>query len=130
MKPSLTDKIRRPYLMAASCSAPPRGRSDRTRQATANEISPRAINNISRYCTTCWRNARLPEDQWNDCTQEVLARLLKNLSAKAWDKVLAHETDERREFIRAIDAVKKARKRGRWQSAMGVFGAGRRFASR
>jgi RNA polymerase sigma factor (sigma-70 family) len=86
--------------------------------AEANDISPKAINNISRYCTACWRNARLPEDQWNDCTQEVLCRLLKNLPAKSWDHVMKQETDERREFVRAIDAVKKRHQRNRWQSAV------------
>src|SRR5262249_11324866 len=61
--------------------------------------------------------ARLPQDQWNDCTQEVLARLLQNLPGNSWDKALAGETDERREFVRAIDAVKKRYQRGRWQNA-------------
>ncbi len=117
MKPSLTNKIRRPYLMAVVLGTALAALGS-DGQATADEISPRAITNISRYCTTCWRNARLPEDQWNDCTQEVLTRLLRNLPAKAWDKVLAQETDERREFIRAIDAVKKRTQRGRWQSAV------------
>src|SRR3954470_2236633 len=117
MKTSLTNKIRRPYLMAvvlgtALAAMGPEAKAD------AGEISPKAINNISRYCTACWRNARLPQDQWNDCTQEVLTRLLKNLPAKAWDQALAQETEERREFIRAIDAVKKRYQRGRWQSAV------------
>lgn len=116
MKSSITDKIRRPYLMAMVLGTAIAALGPDA-PAAASEISPRAITNISRYCTTCWRNARLPEDQWNDCTQEVLARLLKNLPAKAWDNVLAQETDERREFIRAIDAVKKRTQRGRWQSA-------------
>jgi DNA-binding NarL/FixJ family response regulator len=59
----------------------------------------------------------LPQDQWNDCTQEVLTRLLKNLPARSWERVLAQESEERREFVRAIDAVKKRYQRGRWQSA-------------
>lgn len=116
MKTTLTDKFRRPYLMAVVLGTALAALGPDAPVA-ASEISPRAITNISRYCTTCWRNARLPEDQWNDCTQEVLTRLLKNLSVEAWDKVLAQETDERREFIRAIDAVKKRSQRGRWQSA-------------
>ena len=117
MKASITSKLRRPYLMAmvlgtALAAMGPDATAD------AGEISPKAINNISRYCTVCWRNARLPEDQWSDCTQEVLCRLLKNLPANAWEQVLAQETDERREFIRAIDAVKKRHQRNRWQSAV------------
>jgi RNA polymerase sigma factor (sigma-70 family) len=116
MKSSFTGKIRRPYLMAvvlgtAIAAAGPNSK------ASAEEISPRAITDISRYCTACWRNARLPQDQWSDCTQEVLTRLLKNVPGKSWSKALAQETEERREFIRAIDAVKKRCQRGRWQSA-------------
>jgi RNA polymerase sigma factor (sigma-70 family) len=116
MKSSFTSKIRRPYLMAvvlgtALAATGPESVAD------ASEISPRAITNISRYCTACWRNARLPPDQWSDCTQEVLTRLLRNLSAESWEQVLGAETEERREFIRAIDAVKKRYQRGRWHSA-------------
>jgi len=71
------------------------------------------LNDLSRYCTACWRNARLPADCWGDCTQEVLARLLESVPAGAWDRTLAAEGDERREFLRAIDAVKKRVQRAR-----------------
>src|ERR1051325_8450554 len=116
MKTTLTKKIGRPYLMAvvlgtALAAMGPEATVD------AGEISPKAITNISRYCTACWRNARLPEDQWNDCTQEVLTRLLKNVPAQAWNQVLGNETEERREFVRAIDGVKKRFKRNRWEPA-------------
>jgi DNA-binding CsgD family transcriptional regulator len=114
MKTSLTSKFRRPYLMAVVLGT---ALAAAETSADAKEISPKAITNISRYCTACWRNARLPEDQWSDCTQEVLCRLLKNLPADAWDNVLSQETDERREFVRAIDAVKKRHQRNRWHSA-------------
>src|ERR1022692_3919873 len=117
MKSSFTNKIRRPYLMAVVLGTALAALGTEA-SADAGEISPKAINNISRYCTACWRNARLPQDQWQDCTQEVLTRLLKNLPASAWEQVLANETEERREFIRAIDAVKKRYQRGRWQSAV------------
>jgi RNA polymerase sigma factor (sigma-70 family) len=116
MKSTLTNKVRRPYVMAMVLGTAMATLGADT--AKADEISPQAINNISRYCTACWRNARLPQDQWNDCTQEVLTRLLQNLPAKAWDQALANETEERREFIRAIDAVKKRHQRSRWQSAV------------
>jgi RNA polymerase sigma factor (sigma-70 family) len=81
--------------------------------ACAREISGQAIQDISRYCTSCWRNARLPVDRWSDCTQEVLHRLLERLEPGAWDQVLAQDGEERREFIRAIDAVKKRTQRER-----------------
>lgn len=117
MKNSFTSKIRRPYLMAVVLGTALAALGN-DGAASASEISPKAIDNISRYCTACWRNARLPQDQWNDCTQEVLTRLLRNLPARAWDNVLAQESEERREFVRAIDAVKKRYQRGRWQSAV------------
>src|SRR5689334_2451117 len=114
MKSSIKNN-RHPYLMAMVLGTAIAAMGSET--ANAGEISPQAINNISRYGTACWRNARLPEDQWNDCTQEVLCRLLKTLPARSWTQALAQETEERREFVRAIDAVKKRQQRGRWQNA-------------
>jgi RNA polymerase sigma factor (sigma-70 family) len=77
-------------------------------------LNPKAVQDISKYCQTCWRNARLPADRWQDCTQEVFVRLLERIEAEKWETVLKDdETLERREFIRAIDAVKKRTQRSR-----------------
>jgi RNA polymerase sigma factor (sigma-70 family) len=76
--------------------------------ATASEISPGDINHVNRYCTACWRNAHLPVDRWPDCTQEVFRRLLERVEPADWGQLLNRETEERRELIRAIDAVKKS----------------------
>ena len=89
--------------------------------AGANESAPeqatqptaQALNAISRYCHVCWRNARLHPDHWSDCTQEVLARLLQRVEPARWTTLLKEETDERREFLRAIDAVKKRTQRSK-----------------
>ena len=76
--------------------------------------NPKAVQDIGRYCQTCWRNARLPADRWGDCTQEVFTRLLERVEAGRWETVLKDdETLERREFLRAIDAVKKRTQRAR-----------------
>jgi RNA polymerase sigma factor (sigma-70 family) len=80
-------------------------------QASAGTLQ--AVTDMGRYCTTCWRNARLPADDWGDCTQEVFSRLLQRVPAERWDSVLAGEGEERREFLRAIDAVKKRNQRAR-----------------
>ena len=83
-------------------------------QSAAAGPNPKAIQDISKYCQTCWRNARLPADRWQDCTQEVFVRLLQRIEADKWGTVLTdEETQERREFIRAIDAVKKRTQRAR-----------------
>jgi RNA polymerase sigma factor (sigma-70 family) len=76
---------------------------------TALSTAPpaRAVTDISRYCTACWRNARLPADVWPDCTQEVFVRLLERLPAETWDVALKQDADEHRELVRAIDCVKK-----------------------
>src|SRR5262245_48805818 len=79
--------------------------------AAASE-SP-AIADVSRYCTACWRNARLPIDSWNDCTQEVLCRLLQTVPMDAWERSLRVESEEHRELVRAIDAVKKRTQRAK-----------------
>jgi RNA polymerase sigma factor (sigma-70 family) len=77
----------------------------------------RAVNDISRYCTACWRNARLDPASWPDCTQEVFCRLLERVAPEDWGQMLKVEGEERREFLRAIDAVKKRTQRSRkWSS--------------
>jgi RNA polymerase sigma factor (sigma-70 family) len=78
-----------------------------------------AIADMGRYCTACWRNARLPADAWTDCTQEVFSRLLERIPTDQWDRVLRADGDEHREFVRAIDAVKKRTQRARkWTAGL------------
>jgi len=87
--------------------------------AATSETSQKAITDINRYCTTCWRNARLPSDSWNDCTQEVFSRLFERLPCDRWTQALQVEGEERRELVRAIDAVKKRTQRVRkWSGAL------------
>ncbi len=123
--------MNRPYVMAVvlgtalSVPAAPGQATTQTAQTTE-----KAIDHMSRYCATCWRNARLPMDCWNDCTQEVFRRLLERVPADAWNRTLRGESDERREFLRAIDTVKKRTQRARKYSA-GIDGvADPREASR
>lgn len=83
-------------------------------KSSSAEPAAKAVTDISKYCQTCWRNARLPADRWQDCTQEVFIRLLERVDAERWHSVLVDdETAERREFLRAIDAVKKRTQRAR-----------------
>jgi RNA polymerase sigma factor (sigma-70 family) len=81
--------------------------------ATARPTA-KAVEDISKYCQACWRNARLPADRWQDCTQEVFTRLLERVEPTRWETVLKDdESAERRELVRAIDAVKKRTQRAR-----------------
>ena len=76
-----------------------------TAQASETDL----VRDIQRYCTACWRNARLDPRLWDDCTQEVCCRLLSKAREGQLDltQVLAEDTDERRELVRAIDMVRK-----------------------
>ncbi len=82
-----------------------------TAQASESDL----VSDIQRYCAVCWRNARLDPGLWDDCTQEVCVRLLGKARAGELDLnlVLADDTPERRELVRAIDMVRKRVQRAR-----------------
>lgn len=97
-----------------------RGRSLRARPAamalvmslaalTASVSEADLVRDIQRYCTVCWRNAHLDPCLWEDCTQEVCCRLLQKARDGELDLnlVMADDTPERRELVRAIDMVRK-----------------------
>jgi len=80
---------------------------------TAHAGESDLVQDIQRYCAVCWRNAHLDPSIWDDCTQEVCCRLLTKARAGELDLnlVLAEDTPERRELIRAIDMVRKRAQR-------------------
>ncbi len=106
-QPAPAPRSKRPYMMAVVLG------TALTAFGVTGEATLQAIADMGRYCTTCWRNARLPADSWTDCTQEVFRRLLERLPADSWQRVLAGDGEERREFLRAIDTVKKRTQRAR-----------------
>ena len=82
---------------------------------TAEAIEGSVVRDIQRYCTVCWKNARLDPGVWDDCTQEVCYRLLDQARSGRLDlsQVLAEDSQERRELVRAIDMVRKRVQRAR-----------------
>jgi RNA polymerase sigma factor (sigma-70 family) len=106
---------KRPYVaaMVLGTALSVYGAPGQAAPAQTPQVTAKAIADMSRYCATCWRNARLPMDVWTDCTQEVLHRLLERVPAHSWDRVLGGDGEERREFLRAIDTVKKRSQRAR-----------------
>ena len=87
-------------------------------KAQAAQPTEQSVSDVSRYCQVCWRNARLHPDTWSDATQEVLTRLLERVEASRWSTLLKNDGEERREFFRAIDAVKKRTQRTRKLSGL------------
>ena len=102
----------KPYMVAVVLGAALAAMGS-AEKLSAAEVSDQALGGMSRYCSTCWRNARLPVDRWGDCTQEVFTRLLERIPLSAWKQVLTGDSEERKEFLRAIDTVKKRHKRDR-----------------
>ena len=99
------------------------------RAAEAKHPPADAVTDISKYCQVCWRNARLDPDSWPDCTQEVLVRLLQTVEPDKWAGLLKQdENEDRREFLRAIDAVKKRTQRARKATGLADDVADRRYA--
>jgi RNA polymerase sigma factor (sigma-70 family) len=113
MEPLAPVRSKRQYVVAMLLGTALTALTPAPSTAQVPESTVRAINDISRYCTACWRNARLPADCWTDCTQEVFSRLMERLSPGTWGDVLKVDCAERRELLRAIDAVKKRSQRAR-----------------
>src|SRR5580698_9605867 len=89
----------RSMMVAVVVGAAFAGMPGETTQAAVPDT--KIVNDISRYCQTCWRNARLHPDSWSDCTQEVLTRLLQKVQPGRWSALLKKEEEDHREFIRA-----------------------------
>src|SRR5262249_10652203 len=104
---------RRPYMVAVVLGTALSALGSAPAAVAEAPATLRAVADMSRYCTTCWRNARLHPDCWGDCTQEVLQRMLERVTPDAWDQALQSDGEERREFLRAIDRVKKRSQRQR-----------------
>ena len=104
---------RRPYMVAMVLGTALSALGSTPAAVAEAPATLRAVADMSRYCTTCWRNARLRPDCWGDCTQEVLYRMLERVTPEAWDHALKNDGEERREFLRAIDTVKKRSQRQR-----------------
>jgi len=114
MTSSTATRSKRPYVAAVLLGTALTALSPgQAAAAPVSEATLRAVNDLGRYCTACWRNARLPADCWSDCTQEVFHRLLERIPTEVWGTILRSDSEERREFVRAIDAVKKRQQRAR-----------------
>jgi RNA polymerase sigma factor (sigma-70 family) len=84
-----------------------------TSPAPSAYLDDSAVRDLSKYCQACWRNARLPLDRWTDCTQQVFVRLLERIGTDRWATLLKSDGEDKREFLRAIDAVKKRTQRAK-----------------
>src|SRR5690349_7828053 len=96
IEPGLVSRTRKPGPAATALVI---GLAALTAEAPESDL----VRDIQRYCTVCWRNARLDPRLWDDCTQEVCCRLLTKTRDGQLDlaQVLGEDTSERRELVRA-----------------------------
>ena len=103
-------------LMMATSTADPAAQaaSGAAAMAAATHVSQSVIlKKIQAYCTTSWRNAGISRQDWDDCTQDVLARILDSIPDDQPSRAINKPTsEERRELNRAIWATAQ-----RWRRA-------------
>ena len=81
--------------------------------ATADARENRAIESIDRYCRASWRNARIDQQDWEECTQQTFVELLDRVSRDRWIEAIENnQSNERRELNRSIWRVAQ-----RWRRA-------------
>lgn len=80
-----------------------------------------AVEQIQRYCQASWRNARIQEQDWDDCTQQAMERLLERVSRHGLTTAIQRpQSTERRELNRAIwSTVQRVRRSRRLTSLDG-----------
>lgn len=66
-------------------------------------VNAEAITSIERYCSSSWRQAGIPLQEWSDCTQETMVELLSRVPQQRIANAIAHpDSEERRELMRSV----------------------------
>lgn len=97
-----------PALATATCAA---------LLAASFAVSPleaASIESIERYCNSSWRQAGIPQADWEDCTQDTMLELLSRLPQRDVARAIENSSSpERRELMRSIWCVAQ-----RWRRQM------------
>lgn len=82
----------------------------------------KTLDQVERYCATSWRNAGIHPQDWSDCTQEAITRLLERVPQNRLEAVLHDdESPEKRELKRAIwSTIQRWRRAPRLGSLDGI----------
>ncbi len=63
---------------------------------------------VQSYCCASWRNARIPRDDWDDCTQQVILELLERMNEQDLGEAISNtDCEQRRELNRAVWRISK-----------------------
>ena len=81
--------------------------------AVGTPVDAESVSSIERYCTTSWRQAGIPQHDWEDCTQDTMLELLSRLPQNRLNSAIGQpKSTERRELMRSIWCVSQ-----RWRRA-------------
>lgn len=96
-------------ILAATCIAPAYAIEEAADFATsmvAPEEESEEHRRIQAYCRTSWKNSKVRQTDWDDCTQDVMLRLYSSLTREQLGIALNNpESQERRELNRAVWAT-------------------------
>lgn len=88
-----------PILQTATCAA-------LIAASLTVPVSAEAISSIERYCTSSWRQAGIPINEWEDCTQDTMLELLSRMpQQKLVEAIENPKSSERRELMRSVWCV-------------------------
>lgn len=74
----------------------------------ASRFESGAWQQIQSYCNASWRNSRIPDSDWDDCTQQVFLELLERMpEADLVRSINESDSEQRRELNRAIWRISK-----------------------
>lgn len=109
---------RRPHFTAcALVVAASLGANEVASQAAAADAQvdeASIVEQISKYCTTSWRNAGIEAASWDDCTQEAFAELLSRVERPGLRTAIERpESEARRELNRTVWCVVQRWRRAR-----------------
>ncbi len=96
-------------ILAATCLGPvfaPEEAANFTGQMVTHEEESEEHRRIQAYCRTSWKNSKVRQTDWDDCTQDVLLRLYSSLTREQLGIALNNpDSLERRELNRAVWAT-------------------------
>jgi hypothetical protein len=80
-----------------------------------------AVEQMEKYCLASWRNARIMQQDWSDCTQQTIAELLERVPRERLVRAIDdNESEERRELNRTIwRVIQRCRRAPKLQSLSG-----------
>ena len=104
-------------MMATACvatahEASPERQARADVRQTVSLDQEEVVRRIQAYCRASWKNSHIDLSNWDDCTQEVFARIFSTLTTDQMTVAITErESDERRELNRAIWAIAQRQRR-------------------